>query len=145
MLTTVADVVSLLHTKIAVLHLLCRVYVRIGNIFLSFVPIFFLENKVKVHQYSDVQEVLQEPSAESVMTHQALTIDVVYQALLGCRDIPRHISEGLVLYAHVSDLLSTANTCTPVLTLRMKRLSKYASIEQAMVMICVQSYGFGMA
>ena len=97
----------------------------------------FLENKVKVHQYSDVQEVLQEPSAESVTTHQPLTIDVVYQALLGCRDIPRHMSEGLVLFDHVSDLLSTANTCAPVLTLRMKRLSKYASVEQAMVMIFV--------
>ena len=65
MLTSVADVVSLLHTKIDV-----------------------LENKVKVHQYSDVQEVLQEPSAESVTMHQQLTIDVVYQALLGCKASP---------------------------------------------------------
>ena len=63
MLTSVAAVVLLLRTKIAMLHLLCQVYVRIGNIFLSFVPIFFLENKVKVHQYSDLQEVLQEPSS----------------------------------------------------------------------------------
>ena len=63
---------------------------------------FYLENKVKVHQYSDVQEVLQELDAESVMIHQPLSLDVLYEALLGCRDIPRHISEGLVLFDHTS-------------------------------------------
>jgi hypothetical protein len=67
------------------------------------------------------------------------------QALLGCPALPKGINEGLLVFDHKSDQLTTVNTCAPSINFsKLSEIKHYNTFEELMKNILVGSYGFGL-
>ena len=74
---------------------------------------------------------------------RVITLEEVLQALTGCTALPA-IDNGLIVFEHTSDLLSSVNTCAPSITFRrLQSLQDYDVFQETLQNIVVGELGFG--
>ncbi|KAK6186488.1 hypothetical protein SNE40_008517 [Patella caerulea] len=81
------------------------------------------------------------------LEEQIITLNTghILQALLGSPRIPSNISCGIMTFDHVSNGLTTINTCAPSISFsNLKLIKTYSRFEESLLLVVVGAHGFGI-